>query len=79
MWWLFQKVSDAAGQVVYNYSRGSDDKTGRIVYNKSRQEIVEFKHCSNDSSNFDRKVAVDKFACFVIDEGFPSIRKVVCG
>ena len=79
MWWLFEKVSEAATQIIYRYSRESNECSGRIVFDKQTHDIVEFMHCAKDHSEFDKKVAIGKFICCVVDEGFPDKRKVVCG
>ena len=79
MWWLFEKLSETASQVAYRYSRESQDCDGKIVFDKKRYDIIDFQHSHNDHSEFDKKTAIDKFACFVADEGYPDRRRVVCG
>ena len=79
MWWMFEKLNEENGIVLYAYSRENRDLDGRIQIKKASEEVEMVKPCTGDEgSKFAVAVALEK-ACHIITIGYPDRKQVACG
>ena len=79
MRWFFKKISEAADEFVYAYSRESREFDGEIRISKKTGEARMTRPSAVDAvSPFSQKAACLK-ACRLKLENFPEVMNVCCG
>ena len=84
MWWLFEKVSETAEEIIYRYSTGSDALDGIITYSKKAWRATVTTPCNKDKrdewSQFMMDMAIATFdRKFKYKSSFPEGRICVTG
>lgn len=84
MWWLFEKISETAEEIIYRYSTGSSDLDGIITYNKEAWRATVTTPCRKDKKDqwtqFRTDMAIATFdRRFKYKEDFPEGQITVTG
>ena len=51
MWWLYEKTAETANQIIYRYSRESNDLDGEIIFDKVTEEWGLSRPSAKDHDN----------------------------
>jgi hypothetical protein len=79
MWWLFEKVSQINGTVLYAYSRGNRNLDGRISIEQKTKDITMVQPCAADvDSAYSQRAALEK-TWRIIALDYPDHRQIACG
>ena len=80
MWWLYRLIEENNERALYGYSRETDKTDGIIEYDKNTGIAILVRPCESDTGDeWNSEYSLSRFVRFVVNEGLPSIRRVVIG